>query len=325
MDLISHAFLGYVLGRGLQLDKKTRLLFIVACIFPDFDSVSLVAGWEAFSQFHRGPSHSFVGGILISVALAIIFTGVMHLPARKGVSIFLLCIGGFVSHVVLDLLTPWGTEIWWPFSREGIAFYVTYFFDPVFFSIFFVAFLIIHFRFHTPGHAQFIAVAALLLVSMNFGIRYYERDIALKTVDIPSTVDVMSQPTIRLDRWWVIAKTPFNNGYIYDIYGVNSLGKTVFTHTTVESPFINYEMSEPPLDSPEKAISYSKKDRAVEIFIEDSDLPAAKATREGDTWTIVWYDAMTETHGGMSREMLVILSVDGTFIGVEMVQSVQSV
>ncbi|MBU7016831.1 MAG: metal-dependent hydrolase [Theionarchaea archaeon] len=323
MDLISHAFLGYVMGRGLQLDKKTRLLFIIACIFPDFDSVSLLAGWEAFSQFHRGPSHSLVGGILISVALAVVFIGVVHLPSRKGLLIFLLCICGFASHVVLDVLTPWGTEILWPFSREGIAFYVTYFFDPIFFSVFFLAFLIIHFtRFHTTRNVRFIAVTALLLVSMNFGIRYYERDIALKTVDIPSTVDVMSQPTIRLDRWWVIAKTSFNNGYIYDIYGVDSLGKTVLTHTTVESPFINYEMSEPPLDSPEKAVSYSRKDRSVQIFIEDSDLPAVKTTLEGYVWTIVWYDAMAETQGGMSREMLVILTVDGTFIKVEMVQSV---
>ena len=145
MDLISHAFLGYVLGRGLQLDRNTRLLFIVACIFPDFDSVSLVAGWEAFSQVHRGPSHSLVGGILISVALGIIFTRVMHLSARKGLSIVLLCFGGFVSHVVLDLLTPWGIEVLWPFSSEGIAFYVTFFFDPVFFAVFLIAFLGIHY------------------------------------------------------------------------------------------------------------------------------------------------------------------------------------
>ena len=314
MDFFSHALLGFVLGRALQLDKKVRYALIISCVFPDFDSVSLLAGWEVFSVAHRGPTHSFLGLILGSVVIAGVYAVIERPSLKEYRFVLLLCLAGSFSHIFLDILTPWSMAVWWPFSSVRIAYNVTFFFDPLFFGIILLASVGIILA-KNSKKIQMITVCALFLIGLNFSFRYYEMGSAVDTVPVDHTLsEVVPFPTVRPDKWLVSVVIPFNNGFIYDIYGVNSLSSTVLTKKTVETPYVNSEVCEPPLDSPEKAIGYSKKDKKVQAFIERSFLPAVRATFNGDVWVIYWFDAYNELSGGMSEGISITIDSSGTVL-----------
>jgi len=318
MDLFTHGLLGFVLTQALRLDKSVQIILIASSIIIDSDGISVVAGWEAWFQFHRGPLHSFAGAILVSIVIGIAYTVLMNLPAQSLIPITLICLGGSFSHIILDLFTPWSMAVLWPFSNEKIAFDLTHFSDPMFLGVLLSASVLIVYLKNDVKMIQIVAVMAIVLLALNLGIRFYERDVAIKTVkgfNVDVSSKVMSLPTFRPDRWWVVVKTPFENGCNYNIYSVDSIGDKILTNTTVKSPFIDYSgRAEPPIDSPEEAVVCSKRDKRVRAFIDKSRLPAVDVTLSDDKnmWQIFWYDAFTQLSGGIFRGVTVKVEVNGT-------------
>jgi len=320
MDLFSHGLLGFVLGQALRLDRNAQVILILSSVILDIDSISMIAGWDVWFQFHRGPLHSFLGAILVSLAIGIAYTVFMRLPAKSFISIILICLGGSFSHIFLDLLTPWSMAVLWPFSNEKIAFDLTYFGDPIFLGVLLLASVLIVYLKNDVKMIQVITIMAIVLLTANFGVRYYERDTAVETVkglNVGADSKVMSLPTFRPDRWWIVVKTPFENGYNYEIYSVNSIGRKILSNNTVKSPFIDYcGPVKPPIDSPQEAVAYSKRDTRVSAFIEKSRLPAANVTLsdDGNTWQVFWYDVFTQLTEGAFRGIIVKVKIDGTVI-----------
>lgn len=318
IDIFSHAFLGFVIGHSLQLDKKKRTILIISCIIPDIDSVSIIFGWETLFQFHRGPLHSFLFAVLGSLAIGMVYTGWLRVrkssfSAREFLFIVFICLGGILSHLFLDLCTPWTTQVLWPFSREGITFDLTSFFDPLFLVVLFLtsAFII----YTKKGKiVQVAAVAALLVVGANFGVRYYEKGEALLAVEemYSGNMNMMVMPTYRPDRWWVVVTVLLENGYTYEIHNADSVHHKIVSSRTLE-PFPMYTgLAEPPIESPEEAAAYSKKDKKVSAFIEKYRLPAFTVTCEDSVWHVVWYDVSTGLSGRISHGIVVTVAPDGT-------------
>lgn len=312
LDSFSHAFIGFVVGRG-SLPKKYWTILVISCVILDVDSVSLIGGWETFLQFHRGPLHSLVGAVAVSLGMGIVYTKVKHLSQKEFVTVFLVCLGGCFGHIFLDLLTPWSIPVLWPFYNQKMVFTLTHFFDPVFFVTLLVASAVI-FISHSKK-AQIVMIAALFLVSMYFGVRFYGRESALDTVEAAS--DSVVFPTFRPDRWWVITKTLYENGYVYSVYNVDAFDKEVVSTKTIETPYLNCSPGIPPLDSPQKAVGYSKTDEQVAAFIEHARLPAVTVSRDGDVWEIFWFDVFSELSGGVSRGILVTIDRDGTILEIK--------
>ena len=305
------------MGQGLHLDRKKHIFFIIASVFPDFDSISLIGGFDAWHQFHRGPVHSFPAILLASLVLTIIYHVVVH-PPRRELSVFTLCCGGMSGHLILDLLTPWKIPFFWPFSGEKISFNLTFFFDIVFFIVFFIAVLLM-LQYRTQKKARVIMMSAILLVSINFGIRYYERNAALDTIGVCKG-EIIPMPTLRPDRWWIFVMTPSDSGYTYDIYEVDSFSRKILIKKTVESPFTGY--SGPvtlPLDSPEEAVAYSRKDKTVKAYVDGLYLPAVTVSYTDGIWNLFWYDVSTGVIGNFSGGISVIIDEDGTILEMERV------
>lgn len=320
MDSISHILFGFVLGHALRLDKKERIILIITCVLPDFDAISLVNGWEAFFQFHRGPLHSFFFAVLASLAIGIVYISLVRVqqrtffPVKKFLLIVLICLAGLFSHLFLDLCTPWTTHVLWPFSNEQITLDLTSFFDPLFLAAIFLASAFIAYT-KNAKKVQMVAVAALLLIAVDFGVRYYEKGAAVQTVKgiYGYTTEVMSVPTYRPDRWWVVLTTPYEDGYTYELYYVDSIHKTIVNSLTMESSFIHYDgLVEPPIDSPQEAVAYSKRDEKVKAFIEKSRLPAVDVTFDQGVWHVFWYDAFSEVSGRVSQGIVADVGTDGT-------------
>ena len=308
------------MGQGLHLDRKKHIFFIIACVFPDFDSISLIGGFDAWHQFHRGPVHSFPVILLASLVLMVIYHIIVH-PPRRELSILALFFGGMSSHLILDLLTPWKIPVLWPFSGEKISYNLTFFFDIVFFIVFFIAVLFM-LQYRTQKRARVIMISAILLVSINFGVRYYERNTALDTIG-EHEGEIIPMPTLRLDRWWIFVMTPSDSGYSYDIYEVDSFSRKILSSKTVESLFTGYKGScEPPIDSPEKAVAYSRKDKTVKAYVDGLYLPAVTVSHTDGTWTLFWYDVSTEVIGNLSGGISVMIDEDGTILEVRRVTQI---
>lgn len=315
MDTISHALVGYVAGKGLRLDRKLMMICVASCTVLDLDVFAGIAGLENVFGFHRGPVHSFVFASLLSLSMATVYAGYMRMSAKKFASILLLCLGGFYSHLFLDLATPWGTEVLWPFVTKKVTLSFTPFLDPIFFAVLLSASILVYVK-TNPKTFRIIAIAALLLLTVNFGFHYYEKVVAARTVRelYTTSPETMSAPTIWPDEWWVAVKVPFEDGYVYELYQVDSFDEKVLTKTRVESPFMNYSGSdEPPIDSPEKAVEYSKRDEKVASFLEKALLPAVDVTYTDGTWHVFWFDVFSQMNEGRVHSgVIAIVGVDGT-------------
>lgn len=204
----------------------------------------------------------------------------------------------------------------WPFSSEKIAFDLTSFVDPIFLGVLLLASVLIFYVKNDIKMIQIVTIVAIVLLTVNFGVRHYERDAAIETVkglNLDADSKVVPLPTLRPDRWWVAVKTPFENGYRYEIYSVDSIGNKILSKSTVKSPFIDYcGLAEPPIDSPQEAVAYSKRDKRVSALIEKSRLPAVNVTLsdDGSTWQIFWYDVFTQLSEGVFRGITVNIETD---------------
>lgn len=311
MDTFSHVILGFVMGHALRLDKKTRMTLMLSCIILDADILAGVLGWRALFQFHRGPVHSFVVAAIIALVMALVYV-YLHLP-RKFLSILVICLLGVYSHLFLDLLTPWNTDVLWPFSETGVRLGITPFFDPVFFGTLAVAFLLIV-CIKSDKKIHLIAVAALIIVIASFGVRVYEKNAAISLVQPPG--DVITEPTANPGEWWVAVTIAQNEGYIYRIYDVNAIRNEIKSTIILESPFINYKgPAEPPIDSPEKAVAYSRENEIVKRFLERAQLPAVKVTYDR-RWYVFWYDASVAMGEGRwsTGGVMAAVEEDGTLV-----------
>lgn len=117
MDPITHGLSGAVLARTGFRNKygiATTWIFIVSAMLPDIDWVYSLAGEFAYLKHHRGFTHSLIGGAALAFVNSLIF---YHFSSLKRYwLIFRFSLAGIYIHIFLDLITSYGTQIFWPFT-----------------------------------------------------------------------------------------------------------------------------------------------------------------------------------------------------------------
>ncbi|SED22751.1 inner membrane protein [Tenacibaculum sp. MAR_2009_124] len=146
MDSLTQIVLGAATAEatiGHKIGNKALLLGAIAGTIPDLDvfaSPFLSDVGELI--FHRSFSHSLVfvlfGGWLFAYASWKIFKW-KKLDFRDLFLVFSLC---FLTHILLDTCTTWGTQLLWPFTTYGYALYNVSVVDP-FYTVPFLLILII--------------------------------------------------------------------------------------------------------------------------------------------------------------------------------------
>jgi membrane-bound metal-dependent hydrolase YbcI (DUF457 family) len=137
MDTITHGIAGALIGKGFFSRKAARVAIFSATIgamFPDTDVVA-----EAFTRdplaivkYHRVITHSFFMLPFFAAALAwLTLVGARFLRDRYAhfkdldspswVMLTLIYAVGIASHIILDGMTSFGTQMWYPFSRQRVA------------------------------------------------------------------------------------------------------------------------------------------------------------------------------------------------------------
>jgi len=317
MDALSHVLLGFILGQASQLDGNLQLLLIVSSIGLDIDAIS-VRSPEAAFRSHRGPVHSVLAAVLAAAIISVGYAIFMRHSTTAFVSVFLICITGVLSHLILDLPATGNMAVLWPFSKRNFAFNLAHYIDPTTLGALILAAVVIIYARTDVSTIRLVAALACGFLTLSFGARCYMKYTAVKMIkalDATGSSAIRSLPTYRPDRWCTVRRTQFENGYRYNLYQVDSIRSKILSKGSVESPYISYSGSvEPPIDSPQKAVTCSKRNKRTSSFIEKFALPAVDVSLSDDqaTWKVFWYDAFTCLNKEARHGILVSVRINGT-------------
>ncbi len=137
MDSLTQMTLGAAVGvavGGRKYGKKSALIGAICGTIPDLDTF-LFAGTDPVTQFtyHRGFSHSLIFCLLATPLFAWVFTKIKWFGvAFKDFRLHLLIFLAFLTHVILDGLTIYGTQIFWGFGVPPTAAGSVFIIDPLY-------------------------------------------------------------------------------------------------------------------------------------------------------------------------------------------------
>ena len=170
MDTVTHAMLGALAVQTgaraehrLSLRERT-LLGAAAAAFPDIDYLGFWLNPLTFLvEWHRGPTHSLVLLPLWALLLGGAYTAVARRRQAFGETL-IVCTLGLVSHIATDIITVYGTRIFFPLSEWQASLGTTFVIDPFFTGIIVLALGLVWWR---PGRR--IAPLGLLLLCLYVG------------------------------------------------------------------------------------------------------------------------------------------------------------
>lgn len=165
MDTVTHGLTGWLIARSIPSEnggKAATAAVVLGSVLPDADNIVSLLGSEAHIRFHRGISHSFAGIAISSLLLAFLLYRFGKWKDLK--KLYLFAVIGQLSHIALDLITSYGTQILQPFSDIRVSFDLLFIVDLVFTGIVLAG--IVLSRHHRPMRAR----AALATLAMYVGL-----------------------------------------------------------------------------------------------------------------------------------------------------------
>lgn len=135
MDSLTQAALGAAVGGamlGRRLGRKAVLIGAVLGTLPDLDVVIDYGDAVANVTEHRGFSHSLFVLTGLGTLLALLasrLASARDIPLRHWWLFFVLCL---TTHPLLDALTTYGTQLWWPLDLKPTAWPVLFIIDPLY-------------------------------------------------------------------------------------------------------------------------------------------------------------------------------------------------
>ena len=132
MDLLTHTLSGLAVAQAGFRQRIGRIAFVAVtagAVAPDLDNATAL--WDQFSaiRYHRGLTHSLLGGIPLALLIAWPIT--RWGGHRRYRDIAGLVYLGILVHIGLDLITPFGTKVLYPFSTARFALDLAFVIDPV--------------------------------------------------------------------------------------------------------------------------------------------------------------------------------------------------
>ena len=138
MDTVTTAIGGALLAKALPEESRgPRAVWIVtlASAAPDIDMFGDLIVSDPLSSLtqHRAFTHSLVGTVLLAPLIAGAFW--RFSKDRNFLRLFALALLGLYWHIFTDLATSWGTQIFYPFNRDRVAWDLLFIIDFTFTAI----------------------------------------------------------------------------------------------------------------------------------------------------------------------------------------------
>ncbi|RMF88404.1 MAG: metal-dependent hydrolase, partial [Nitrospinota bacterium] len=163
--------LGRMIARSIWPERKERGMVILTTIcseFPDIDVFFSNGNPLQHLQIHRGLTHSILGASLLALLLAGV-TKRWFLKERRFSTLYLASLGGLGIHIFFDLVTSYGTMLFYPFSKARLSFDTVFIVDPYIWLILLLPLLLRWRRGALFAHRNLIATIILALyLSLGF-------------------------------------------------------------------------------------------------------------------------------------------------------------
>lgn len=176
MDPLTHALSGVVWSKTGPIQrwgKPATWTLIGATLLPDVDHITLrLLGPMAYLKYHRGFTHSIIGGLLLALLLAGLVYIIIRGSRKLGyLRLFGLSILGIYTHILLDFITSYGTQLLFPFSTYRYSLDLVFIVDPYLTLIFLTPLVFMRFSKIRIAHiALSLAGVYLVMAFINQGL-----------------------------------------------------------------------------------------------------------------------------------------------------------
>lgn len=119
MDPLTHTLTGLMISRtGLgRLHTRAPLALMLAANAPDIDGFSILGGVQSYIHYHRHLPHSILFLPLVA-ALPVLLLAAIARSFKGWQRLYIVCLAGVASHLLLDWTNSYGVRFLLPFSSE---------------------------------------------------------------------------------------------------------------------------------------------------------------------------------------------------------------
>lgn len=296
MDIVTHGLAGLLVARaatGRALGKAGAAA-LAGALAPDLDLIARLWDPVASLTVHRLSTHSFMGGLAVALTVA---GGIRPASGREFLRLAGLAYLGVLTHVALDVLTPSGAGVLWPFSPARWAVGSLYMIDPLFASIAVAGLTPVSWC-RRPGSevaragllvlAVYAAVATVVMkgVETRWAEMLHGQDVRVLRVGV---VPAFPGPL----RWLALAETPS---------GIVRAGFWAWEVTLSRAGVFERGSSGPQL-------SHVDDHRAVKAFLGRAQFPWRRVVPDRDQW-VIEYEELAFVDHPLGGPMVLRLRVD---------------
>lgn len=266
LDSLTQIVLGIAtaeLCAGKHLQRKTYLYGAILGTIPDLDiAIGLLMNPVDAVSIHRGLSHSVLFFLLLSPILGWLIAKIEKgkIGFRKASLMAFCCL---LTHVLLDLFTSWGTQIFWPLP-DRIALKTIFVIDPLYTLPLLIA-LIVAWKRPTFSLRKKYVLRGIYISSF-----YLALTCILKLYALQQFKDALQQQSIAYNDL-IVKPTAFN----CIVWNANVATKDAYLlsdYSLFDSQTISFK-------------SYSKNDALAEQLSDNRDFETLKKVSEG--WFII--------------------------------------
>lgn len=113
MSPIVHGEISWLLGASLP-DRRDRLLITCAGVLPDLDGLTLLAGVDAYVEYHHVLTHGYPAALVTALVCGML--------AKRKAAVVVLALLAFHLHLLCDLVGSgpgWPLHYFWPTSDRA--------------------------------------------------------------------------------------------------------------------------------------------------------------------------------------------------------------
>lgn len=146
VDTVTHTLTGAVIAKAIHDERLGRwgsVAGLAMGFFPDSDFVLRLFNRQFYLEYHRDFTHSILLIPLYALFFSWLFVRMSKRPHFWG--FYKICLPVLISHVVLDLLTSYGTMVLSPFFEHRFSWDLVFIVDLAFSGILFFPWMVSRF------------------------------------------------------------------------------------------------------------------------------------------------------------------------------------
>lgn len=217
MTILEHFLIGSIIGLSFEpFDGYILTAAVGGSLLPDIDLAHGSPGTIGYLDKHRTYTHSLWLAPAFSFLLSLIINGGSFLlnflfewqPVDSVLTLWPWCFLGTAVHLLLDILNPFGTTLWWP-KKDRVATDILFEFDPAFDFILILGITIMlwkHFSHHQIALITALALTVYILQRVLSRIDF-KKKVKNRFKDLLKNAKKASFVPAGLWRWKAILET----------------------------------------------------------------------------------------------------------------------